>query len=88
MAEIGVRELRQHASRVLARVRRGEIITVTDRGRPIARISPEPEAEWDAMVGSGAIREPVHQCPLHTLQPRQSNASASAVLSELREGEM
>jgi prevent-host-death family protein len=43
MTTIGVRELRQHASRWLARVRAGESITVTDRGTPIARLVPLSE---------------------------------------------
>src|SRR5512142_3027620 len=40
MERIGVRELRQHASRWLARVAGGESFEVTDRGRPVARLVP------------------------------------------------
>ena len=42
-ATIGVRELRQRASELLRRVERGESIEITDRGRPIALLSPLPE---------------------------------------------
>jgi prevent-host-death family protein len=38
--EIGVRELRDGLSRHLAFVREGHTITVTDHGRPVARIVP------------------------------------------------
>lgn len=38
--EIGVRELRDGLSRHLATVRDGHTITVTDHGRPVARIVP------------------------------------------------
>jgi prevent-host-death family protein len=38
--QIGVRELKDKLSATLARVRRGEVITVTDRNRPIAVIVP------------------------------------------------
>ena len=38
--QIGIRELNQHASRVIDRVRNGEVIEVTDRGRPVARVVP------------------------------------------------
>lgn len=38
--EIGVRELRDQLSRHLAAVREGRTVTVTDHGRPIARIVP------------------------------------------------
>jgi prevent-host-death family protein len=39
---IGVRQLNQETSRVLARVKAGETIEVTDRGEPVARLSPVP----------------------------------------------
>ncbi|MGW0245626.1 type II toxin-antitoxin system Phd/YefM family antitoxin [Nocardia goodfellowii] len=38
--EIGIRELRDSLSRQLAEVRSGRTITVTDHGKPIARIVP------------------------------------------------
>ena len=38
--QIGVRELRDGLSKHLAEVRAGHTVTVTDHGRPIARIVP------------------------------------------------
>jgi prevent-host-death family protein len=38
--DVGVRELRDNLSRHLAEVRSGRTVTVTDHGRPIARIVP------------------------------------------------
>jgi prevent-host-death family protein len=43
MTSVGVRELRQRASELLRRVEQGETIEVTDRGRPVALLSPLPE---------------------------------------------
>jgi prevent-host-death family protein len=41
MADIGVRELREHTSRVLKRVReKGEEISITYRGQVVARLIP------------------------------------------------
>lgn len=40
MTQIGVRELNQHTSQVLDRVRAGEEIEITDRGVPIAELRP------------------------------------------------
>ena len=40
--EIGIRELKARLSEHLERVTRGEIITVTSRGRRIAQIVPVP----------------------------------------------
>ena len=41
---VGVRELRQRASELLRRVEAGEIIEITDRGRPVALLRPFPTA--------------------------------------------
>jgi prevent-host-death family protein len=43
MTSVGIRELRQRASGLLRRVEAGETIEITDRGRPVAVISPLPE---------------------------------------------
>jgi prevent-host-death family protein len=40
MESIGVRELRQNASKYLDRVKRGESIEVTERGVPVAVLGP------------------------------------------------
>ncbi len=37
---VGVRELRQNLSKYLTRVKRGETLTVTERGREVARLVP------------------------------------------------
>jgi prevent-host-death family protein len=40
---VGIRALRDELSRYLSEVKRGHTITVTERGRPIARIVPITE---------------------------------------------
>jgi prevent-host-death family protein len=47
---VGLRDLRHHTSEVLARVRHGETIDVTEHGRLIARIVPVGEREPTAML--------------------------------------
>lgn len=42
MAEIPLRELRNHASEVMRRVEDGEELDVTVNGRPVARLVPLP----------------------------------------------
>jgi len=42
---VGLRDLRHHTSEVLARVRHGETIDVTEHGRLIARIVPVGERQ-------------------------------------------
>ena len=45
MQTVGVRELRQNLSRYLERVKDGETLLVTERGREVARLVPsEPNA--------------------------------------------
>jgi prevent-host-death family protein len=43
MTSVGVRELRQRASELLRRVEQGESIEITDRGRPVAILTPVPQ---------------------------------------------
>ena len=40
MTRIGVRQLQQNAATIVRRARRGERIEITDRGRPVAVLSP------------------------------------------------
>ena len=44
MERIGVRELRQHASRYLDRVKSGETVEVTERGHLVALLVPPDPA--------------------------------------------
>lgn len=56
MERIGVRELRQHASRWLARVAAGETIEITDRGRLVAVLSPPREVSaYDRLLAEGRL---------------------------------
>jgi prevent-host-death family protein len=56
MRSIGIRELRQHASRYLRDVERGETIEITDRGRPVARIVPTGEGDViERLVATGRL---------------------------------
>jgi prevent-host-death family protein len=84
MERIGVRELRQHASRYLERVKAGETVEVTERGRLVALLVP-PDPARDArerliadgrlIPSSGALRLP----------PRvRVRLASDAVLDELR----
>ncbi len=55
---IGVRELRQNASRYLARVKQGQRIAVTDRGELVAYLEPvsEPLTTLQRMIAAGQVR--------------------------------
>lgn len=56
MTDVGVRELKQHLSEYLERAERGELIRVTDRGRPKAVLGPLPgRARIDEGIAAGWI---------------------------------
>lgn len=56
MDQIGIRELRQNASVYLDRVKEGESIEITERGVPIAVISPAGSLSLiDRLIAEGAI---------------------------------
>jgi prevent-host-death family protein len=50
MKSVGIRELKAHLSSVLARVRRGETIAVTDRRRRGAMLVPADDADPRALA--------------------------------------
>ena len=60
MVQIGIRELRQHASRHVAAAAAGEEIVVTDRGKPVARlVSLSPmERELQRLVDTYGLIPP------------------------------
>jgi prevent-host-death family protein len=57
MKRIGVRELRQNASRYLALVKKGETVEVTDRGSLVALLVPPKPAMRgrDRLLASGRL---------------------------------
>jgi prevent-host-death family protein len=90
MATVGVRELRQRASELLRRVEAGESIEVTDRGRPVALLTPLPEADpIERLRGSGdliASVEDFAELPDPLALPAGAE-SPSQVLARLRHAE-
>lgn len=68
MADVGIRELKQHLSEYLDRAARGELVRVTDRGRPKAVLGPLPgRARIEEGVAAGWIvagsEEPLRDVP-------------------------
>lgn len=90
MRSVGIRELRQRASELLRHVERGESIEITDRGRPVAILSPLPAGSpYERMLAEGEIAHASRHIgelpePL-PLSPGQE--SASSVLARLRRDE-
>jgi prevent-host-death family protein len=88
MERIGVRELRQNASKYLARVRAGETIEVTDRGRAVARLVPvSAEPTWQELIDSGQVIPGDPSIDILSLEPIDIGYSASERLEQMRADE-
>ena len=90
MRAIGIRELRQQASRYLREVQRGETIEGTDRGHPVAWIVPVPSSGGLAeLAASGrlasATGDALELGP--PLEPVAGQALPGQVLAESRADE-
>lgn len=81
---IGVRELRQHASRYLDRVRAGETVEVTDRGSLVALLIPPTPARTarDRLIADGRLIASV--ASLEPPKRVRAQESTSSVLDDLR----
>lgn len=84
--EVGVRDLKNNLSRYLDRVQGGEEVIVTDRGKPVARLSPL-DYETDRLaelVASGVVRPPkstTRHRPVRRIKPK---GSVSDLVAEQR----
>ena len=58
MSEVGIRALKQNASAVVAAAAGGDVVTITDRGRPVARMTPIASSRLAELIESGRARPP------------------------------
>lgn len=87
MQRIGLRELRQHASRWVDRVAKGESLEITVRGRPVARMVPIAEDSWEDMIARGEIIPAATPGCLLDEPPGAYGLDLTAALLELRDEE-
>lgn len=89
MRKAGIRELKQNASAVVAEVVAGEIVTITDRGRPVARLVPIRSDSLDELVEAGRARPARRRLAELGPPPRRAadERDLSAVLREMRADE-
>jgi prevent-host-death family protein len=87
MRTIGVRELRQHASRYLEQVAAGESIEITDRGHPVARLVPITGDPWEDLISAGEVLRAPRLMNIDDLKPAAYPHSASETLERLRSDE-
>ena len=61
MKEAGIREARQNLSALIAEVRKGHEVTITDRGKAVARLVPPRPADAKPFRGRAAFRRRMPQ---------------------------
>jgi prevent-host-death family protein len=88
---VGLRELRHHTSDVLARVRHGETIEITEYGRPVARLVPIDEEASTAvltrMAAEGRVRLATRPGYRPAMHPGDGSNRLTDALAEMRDEE-
>lgn len=87
MTSVGIRELRQHASRYVERAAAGETFEVTDRGRAVALLTPLVTGDWERLVAAGQATEPMSAVDPRTVVPADRGVDVSARLAARRANE-
>ena len=91
MATASISEAKAKLSALLTRVRAGEEVTITDRGKPVARIVPVPAAEidWEERLArlerQGVITRPRKRLDPGWLRSRPLVKARASVLEALLE---
>lgn len=82
--DVGVRELRDGLSRHLATVREGHTITVTDHGRPVARIIPVGvPTKLEQLIAEGKVTPGPHRKRKRPA-PVKTNGAVSDLIDQQR----
>lgn len=91
MISMGVRELKDGLSRALHRVAQGEVVEVTDHGRPIARIIKAWPSRAQQMLAEGRLIPAEMEGDLLSMWPppplEPGERTGSHILAELRDDE-
>ena len=90
MKTASITEAKAKLSALLDRVRAGETVTITNRGRPIARIVPAVGAVDDdgrlaRLERSGLVRRPLRALDVHSFATQSRATSRSSVVEALLE---
>ncbi len=89
MSEVGIRALKQNASAVVAQVVAGGSVTITDRGRPVAQMTPIGSTRIETLIDAEKARPArrrLSELPAPARR-RRGRTSPSAVLEEMRSTE-
>ncbi|MGH2988058.1 MAG: type II toxin-antitoxin system Phd/YefM family antitoxin [Solirubrobacterales bacterium] len=87
--KVGIRELRQHLSRYIERVKEGEDLVVTERGREVARLVPSgasaaPYVELAQRLGASVPVGRLEEVATRLSTPGAPAGTTDAYLAEAR----
>jgi antitoxin (DNA-binding transcriptional repressor) of toxin-antitoxin stability system len=92
--QIGIRELRQHASIYVDLAERGYTVDITNRGRLVAQLVPvrEPGSPLERLIAAGIIESAEEPGGVGDIEPyppsAAERATASNVLRQARQGQV
>lgn len=84
--EVGIRDLKNSLSKYIERVRAGEEVIVTDRGRPVARLSAI-DGSTDRLadlIAAGVVRAPTRKTRRRPERRIEAKGSVSDLVTEQR----
>jgi len=84
MSQVGIRALKQNASAVVAEAAGGELVTITDRGRPVAQLVTLATNRVEALIAAERARPALRR--LRDLPPPARRRRGRPTLSEELEG--
>lgn len=86
--DVGIRELKAKLSEYLARAEKGELIRVTDRGRPRALLVPLRDSRVQERIRQGVaegwIKPPRRRGPRPRVKPAKADRSIQEMMDEDR----
>jgi len=85
MSEVGIRALKQNASAVVAEASAGEVVIITDRGRPVAQMTAIPTSPLQRLLAAGRIRSARRD--IRELPAPLPGPNLSAELASMRDAE-
>lgn len=81
---VGIRELKDHLSQHLGQVKEGNTVTVTEHGKPIARIVPlDSTTPFERLMAEGRIT-PAARAKQPAPDPMPADGSVSDLVAEQR----
>jgi prevent-host-death family protein len=85
-SEVGIRDLKNGLSEYIVRVAAGEEVIVTDRGRPVAKLSPLDASDHRLadLVAAGVVRPPASRTRHRSRSRIKPKGNVSDLVAEQR----